>query len=177
MDSKEIKKEAKELYENYFASVKHDTQYDYEFEQLISQQEKQAEQEVIEFLQPWFQILEESIQWLANLIAILDRLLVYSDVSNAHRAAWSLVGASCAHSLAIRRLVLSGLDSSARTILRSLDEHLIACIVLLHDRDMAEMFHNAQDIDDANRFWYEKLRTKALSKRLAEYVNENETHD
>lgn len=172
MDSKEIKKEARELYETYFASVKRESQYNYDFEQLIRQQEKQAEQDVIEFLQPWFQILEESIQWLANLAAILDRLIVDSDVSNAHRTAWALVGASCAHSLAIRRLVLSGLDSSARAILRSLDEHLIACIVLLHDRDMAEMFHNAQDINDANRFWYEKLRTKDLSKRLTQIEKE-----
>ena len=172
MNSKEIKKEAKELYESCFASVKRDCQYQDDFDQLIRKQEKQAEQDVIEFLQPWVQIFEESIQWLANLAAILDRLIVHSVVSNAHRTAWSLVGASCAHSVAIRRLVLSGLDSSARAILRSLDEHLIACIVLLHDRDMAEMFQNAQNIDDANKFWYEKLRTKALRKRLNQIEKE-----
>jgi hypothetical protein len=172
MNSKEIKKEAKELYESYFASINRDCQYQDNFDQLIRQEEKQAEQDVIKFLQPWVQILEESIQWLANLAAILDRLIADGVVSNAHRTTWSLIGASCVHSVAIRRLVLSGLDSSARAILRSLDEYLMICIVLLYDREMAEGFQSAQNIDDANKFWYEKLRTKALRKRLNQIEKE-----
>lgn len=172
MDSKAIKKEAKELYDTFFASVKRKSRYHRGFNRVIRSQEKQAEKDVIEFLQPWFQILEESIQWLGYLAAILDRLLLDGGVSNVHRIVWALVGASCVHSLAVRRLVLSGLDSSARAILRSLDEHLMACIVLLHDRDMAEMFYKAQGIDDANKFWYENLRTKTLSNRLTQIEKE-----
>ncbi len=166
MNTNEIKKETKDLYDGYFASVNRECQYDDRFEQLINKQENQAKRDVIGYLQPWVQILEESIQWLANLTAIFDRLISDKAVSNAHRTAWSLIGASCLHSVAIRRLVLSGLDFSAKAILRSLDEHLTACVVLLHDRDMAEMFQTAQDADDANRLWYEKLRTKNLTKRL-----------
>jgi hypothetical protein len=172
MNTKEIKKEAKDLYDGYFASINRECQYDDCFEQLIRQQEKQAKRDVIGYLEPWVQILEESIQWLSNLTAILDRLISEEAVSDAHRAAWSLIGASCVNSVAIRRLVLSGLDFSARAILRSLDEHLTTCVVLLHDREMAEMFQKAQDVNDANKFWYEKLRTKDLNKRLYQIEKE-----
>jgi hypothetical protein len=37
---------------------------------------------------------------------------------------------------------------------------------------MAEVFQSDQNIDDANKFWYEKLRTKALRKRLNQIEKE-----
>lgn len=172
MNTERIKKEAKDLYQGYFESVNRECQYDDHFDQLIIQHEKQATREIIGHLQPWVQILEESIQWLSNLTAILDRLVSDEAVSNAHRAAWALIGASCVHSVAILKLVLSGLDFSARAILRSLDEHLTTCIILLPDREMAEMFQKAQDADDANKFWYENLRAKDLNRRLNQIERE-----
>ena len=166
MDPKEIKREANQLWEGYFHDVMRKCQYEKNFGKFIRQQEARAEKEAIAYLQPWLQILEESIQWLANLAGILDRLVDENCTSNSLRIAMVLVGASCAHAVALRRLVLSGLDSSARAILRSLDEHLMACIVLLHDRDLANAFQRAQDIQDASEFWYRNLKTKALNKRL-----------
>lgn len=167
MKTKEIKKEAKQLWETYFTKVMRDCQYDDKFEKLIRQQEKQSEKETIAHLQPWLQILEESIQWLANLSAVLDGLIrKKKSKSKSLLTAWALVGASCTHALALRRLVLSGLDSSARAMLRTLDEHLMVCIVLLHDRNLADSFQQAQDDKAANDFWYKHLNTKALKKHL-----------
>jgi len=166
MDPKEIRREAKQLWKVYFRDVMRKCQYEKNFGKLLRQQEAQAEKEAIVHLQPWLQILEESIQWLANLAGILDRLVDENCKSNSLRMAMVLVGASCTHAVALRRLVLSGLDSPARAILRSLDEHLTACIVLLHDRDLANAFQRAQDLQDASEFWHKNLTTKAINKRL-----------
>lgn len=79
---------------------------------------------------------------------------------------WAMVGASCAHAMAVRRLVLSGLDTPARAEARTLDEHLCACIAFLHDRKLAERFQQCQTKEDASQFWYENLNTKAVRKHL-----------
>ena len=87
------------------------------------------------------------------------------------RTGWVLVGASCAHTVALRRLILSGLDSTAKATLRILDELLVACIVLLHDPKLDSDFQNAQNDDEANMFWYQNLNTKSLRKHLSKMEN------
>ena len=165
MGQETIKTECKRLWQNHFKNVRRKCQYDSDFANIIKKCEKIAESEAIEHFQPWLQILDESIQWLANLTGILDRILDKNS-SPELKTAWALVGASCAHAVALRRLILSGLDSTAKAVLRILDEHLITCIVLLHDSKLACDFQNAQDDHEANTFWYQNLNTKALRKHL-----------
>jgi len=149
-----------------FADACRQSQYDTSFVELLAERERESEAVVGKHLQPWLHILEDSIQWLANLAAILDRLNTDGVLNSAERAIWAMVGASCAHAMAVRRLVLSGLDTPARAEARTLDEHLCACIAFLHDRELAERFQQCQTKDDAARFWYENLNTKALRKQL-----------
>jgi hypothetical protein len=149
-----------------FADALRPSQYDADFAKLLSKRESEAEAIVTKHLQPWLHILEDSIQWLANLTGILDRLNTHRKLGNAERSILALVGASCAHALAVRRLVLSGLDTPARAEARALDEHLCACIAFLHDRGLAERFQQCQSKEDVGQFWYENLNTKALKKHL-----------
>lgn len=149
-----------------FADACRESQYDADFVELLAKREQESEAVAAKHLQPWLHILEDSIQWLANLAAILDRLNTEGALSSAEGSIWALIGASCAHAMAVRRLVLSGLDTPARAEARTLDEHLCTCIAFLHDRDLAERFHQCQDKDDAAQFWYENLNTKALRKHL-----------
>lgn len=149
-----------------FADACRPSQYDTSFVALLANRERECEAIAAKHLQPWLHILEDSIQWLANLAAILDRLNTDGALNNAERTIWAMVGASCAHATAVRRLVLSGLDTPARAIARTLDEHLCACIAFLHDRKLAERFQQCQSKDEAAQFWYENLNTKAIRKHL-----------
>lgn len=149
-----------------FADAGRESQYDSNFGELLTKRERESESIVAKHLQPWLHILEDSIQWLANLAAILERLNTEGALDKAGRTIWVMVGASCAHAMAVRRLVLSGLDTPARAEARTLDEHLCACIAFLHDRQLAENFQGCETKDDAAQFWYKNLNTKAMSKHL-----------
>lgn len=149
-----------------FADACRPNHYDGNFSKFLSQNEQVAEEVAAKHFQPWLHILEDSIQWLANLAGVLDRLNTDGSLGNAERSIWALVGASCAHAMAVRRLALSGLDTPARAEARTLDEHLCACIALLHDRQLAERFQQCQSKEDAAQFWYENLNTKSLKKHL-----------
>lgn len=149
-----------------FAEACRPTQYDASFVKYLTQRERVAEKTARKHLQPWLHILEDSIQWLANLAGILDRLNTVGKLGPAEKSVWALVGASCAHAMAVRRLVLSGLDTPARAEARTLDEHLSACIAFLHDRQLAERFQLCQSKEEASQFWYEHLNTKSLKKHL-----------
>ncbi len=67
-----IKNEINELWDYYTKRPQIKSPYDNEFNKTILEHEKQAENDAIENLSPWLQILEEGIQWLANLNATLD---------------------------------------------------------------------------------------------------------
>ncbi|MCK9383406.1 MAG: hypothetical protein M0Q15_02030 [Nevskia sp.] len=161
-----IRDESLSEWKQAFANVYRQSQYDENFCELLAKRERASEAAAAKHLQPWLHILEDSIQWLANLAAILDRLNTDGALNNAERAIWAMVGASCSHAMAVRRLVISGLDTPARAEARTLDEHLSACIAFLHDRELAEQFHQCQTKDDAAQFWYKNLNTKALRKHL-----------
>jgi hypothetical protein len=161
-----IRAEAQTEWTLAFADACRPCLYDNSFVKLIVEREQESEAIAATHLQPWLHILEDSIQWLANLAAILDRLNADSALDNAGRAIWAMTGASCAHAMAVRRLVLSGLDAPARAEARSLDEHLCACIAFLHDRDLAKRFQQCQEKEAAANFWYDHLNTKRLRKHL-----------
>ena len=166
MTPSEIRALAKEEWLFTFDKAKRSSQYDENFVTYIESRENAAKQEVIEHLQPWLHILEDSIQWLANLAGILNRMNSEKKLDSAQQSIWALIGASCAHAVAVRRLVLSGLDTSARAIARVLDEHLCASLVFLHKRELGAQFHQCADDDTAAQFWYKHLNTRALKKHL-----------
>jgi hypothetical protein len=162
----DIRKEALAEWTQGFADACRQNQYDSNFIDLLAERERDSEAIAAKHLQPWLHILEDSIQWLANLAAILDRLNSDGSLNNAEKTIWAMVGASCGHAMAVRRLVISGLDTPARAEARILDEHLCACIAFLHDRELAKQFQQCQSKEDAEQFWYKNLNTKALRKHL-----------
>ena len=93
MNQENIRTECKNLWQKHFKNVMRKCQYDSNFAETIKNKEEIAEKEAVEHFQPWLQILDESIQWLANLTGILDRLLDKNSSSEL-RTACALVGAS-----------------------------------------------------------------------------------
>lgn len=165
---KSIKNEINELWDYYTKKAQITSPYDNEFTKTILEIEKKAEKDATEKLNPWLQILEEGIQCLANLNAILDIALTGSDGKSYLRVPWALTGAACVQSVAIRRLVLSGLDSPARSIQRSLDEHLIACIVTLGKKELRKGFFEPDSPKEAKLFWHKQLTSKKIESHLNE---------
>jgi len=162
------KREINELWDNFTKKAQINSPYDREFNETILEFEKKAEKVALEKLSPWLQILEEGIQWLANLSATLDVALKESNGGSSLRVPWALAGAACVQAVAIRRLVLSGLDSPARSILRTLDEHLMVCVVTLAKKDLRDGFFRPDSPDEAKTFWHKELTSKNIESHLFE---------
>ncbi len=141
--------------------------WDKDFLKLLKEQETQAEEEAANRLEPWVSIFNEGIQWLSQLhISLANTLNECEQISEQIKATWALTGAACAHSVAIRRLVLSGLDSSAKIILRTLTEILNVCMAIINDPLLASEFCSVQDFKKAKEFWHRELSPKKQRELL-----------
>ncbi len=163
---KDIREEANHYWNGAFEYADLPSQYDRDFRKHIAKIESENEQECFEHLQPWLHILEDGIQWLANIAGIFHRKISEGAPDKAQQSIWALISASCAYSVAVRRLVLSGLDTPARSAARSLDEHICTCIALMSDRKLALNFHECKTNEEISAFWYKNLNTTALKKHL-----------
>src|SRR2546426_717725 len=121
-------------------------------------------------------ILDEGILWLSVLPIALEHTLGSDD---RRRAAWALCGTACSQAVAIRRLILSGLDIPAVVLRRTMSESLFKCIALIRQADLAKRFVEAQSDEEANRVWSQALRPSRVEKVLAEVETElfGEAHD
>jgi len=167
MKHKDIEHEVQNLWEKFFSDAMCEPKNIREYASFMTEIERKAEFTAKEHLQPWLTIFETSIHWLSHISVVLDQCIHAGTDRNDLRSVWALVGASCAHAVAVRRLVLSGLDTPARAVLRCLDEHLMACLVMLDDSAVAQMFHASQDPKESRAFWHRYLQTKELRKRLS----------
>lgn len=118
-------------------------------------------------LEPWITLSGHCLVWVSHLRICLEDVVAQSD---RHRAAWALTGYASAHGLGVRNLVLSGLDSAARALLRTYIEALTVCLLCLDDQVLAEQFVAAQEPRDALRLWRTELSGQRLRDRLTTAV-------
>lgn len=167
MNVESIHKKSLELWDKYFRDAHRESQYDKEFRVFIDNLRKNEEENAEAALQPWLQIFEDEIQWLSNIWGILSRKIdADGDNDELLLSTWSLVSSSCNYAVAIRLLVISGLDNPARAAARSLDEHLCTSIAILNKPELATGFQSSQFHADASQFWYENFNNKKLRKHL-----------
>lgn len=167
INSDSIRRESLALWSEYFRDAHRDSVYDEEFRCFIDKLRMQAEESSASALQPWLHILEDSIQWLANIWGILSRKIQSSgDNDKLLLSIWSLVSSSCNYAISARLLVISGFDNSARSIVRALDECLCVCITILYRPELAVGFQSSQSHEETSKFWYENFNTKRLRKHL-----------
>lgn len=118
-------------------------------------------------MEPWISILDEGIQWLAQLHMALS--LARSGNFEKDKeilVPFALVGSACANSVAIRKLILSGLDGSAKVLVRTLKQTLNICIAVIDNIKLANEFIAAQDFSIAKKFWNQKLSPNKLNSIL-----------
>jgi hypothetical protein len=166
MTPTEIRSEIEESWNLSFEKHGFEPSHDPDFNKFIDRHERTQQREAKLHLQPWLCLLEQSTQWLAQLFLLFEERNDGRQRSKLELSVWALLGASTTYCLAVRRLVLSGLENPARAAARSLDEHLCTCLALLHDSALAEGFQQTHQAEEAEKFWYENLNTKALRKYL-----------
>lgn len=166
ISSYSIRRESLELWREYFRDAHRVPVYDEEFRCFVDKFRLQAEQGSASALQPWLHILEDSIQWLANIWGILSRKINSHGNDELLLSVWSLISSSCNYAVSARLLVVSGFDNSARSIVRALDEYLCVCIAVLYRPELAVGFQASQSPEETSRFWYENFNTKRLRKHL-----------
>jgi hypothetical protein len=120
------------------------------------------EKEAVANLQPWLTILDEGIETLLSLHDLILWKRKEGDCTSSP-VYFVLTGRSCALAAAIRHLIVSGLEESARPVVRSLAETLNLGLVALVDAKVAEAFLEAVDESAAKEFWkshvaYGKIR-------------------
>ncbi len=139
--------------------------YYFDFKNDLEEIHSKAAEESNKFLQPWLSILELEIQWLALVNTALNDNLEASRGELV--ATWVLTGVACAHAVAIRKLCLCGLDTSARIILRSLIETLDICILTTFDAESRIKFIRAHEPNEAEKTWRNFLSGKNLERSYA----------
>ena len=162
-----IHSEIKQLWSEVSGEVDLEIGFDVLPSDLLAEADAEASAAGLQHFQPWLAILEQCIQWLAGLHASMAEALSNGAVDREDRAPQAVIGAAAAYATAVRRLVLSGLDSPARAVLRSLAESLNLATALLSDADFRRAFGSREASENPNEFWYQNLRDRELQKRLA----------
>jgi len=108
----------------------------------------------------------EGALWLAHLYASWETSALFPVGSGADRIAHGLVGTAAHHAVGVRRLVRSGLDFSARIVLRSLQETMFLAILMHASKELRTEYHAAQDPEDARAFWFKRLSRREIGRRL-----------
>jgi len=135
--------------------------------ELLKLSERDASRQTRRSLQPWLRIVEEQIYWLATFyIAWLTQKGHSEACSPSDRAPFELLGAITTYAVAVRRLVLSGLDFPARAVLRPLVEAAFTALILLPDAAMRKEYTDVEDDEQARRFWRKRMTRRERARRL-----------
>ena len=100
---------------------------------------------------------------------------------NAWRAHLALSGCIVSQLIAVRKLVVEGLDIPAKQVARSIVEYSDVAILLSIDESLVENFVKSQEIEDQNAFWYKYVSKgkarRAYYRKLVEVVGEKVAQD
>lgn len=102
-------------------------------------------------------------QWCMNRSFVI--VMESKEANDRLRASGSLIVFIQCQMLAIRLLVVNGLDTQARGLCRPLREAVSLLVLIQDDPGMANEFVSAQDPRQANEFWTKYVRKDRAKKR------------
>ena len=137
------------------------------FSELCGALETEYRRHAIDRLQPWLGIFEFGIEWLTYVHMGLDTQHSNHD-RPYHRVASALTGSAVSFGYSLRTLCLSGFVTPALTLLRTYDEALLLCLAALYDEDFAHAYQNAQNAEQARKFWDEHASPTRLQRRMTQ---------
>ncbi len=122
-------------------------------------------------LNNWLLVFDECGAWFANLAILLMFSLIVAPSGDIQlrRVLACVIGNISSQIIAIRKLVLSGLDVQAKQLLRILIENIDVSLLIAQDKDALGDFELTIDELSSNDFWHKhiskgKIRTKIHSK-------------
>lgn len=125
--------------------------------------ERQSKTDVRKHLTLWLAIFDEALQFLLLLNRLTHQCFSESD-KKITRSFVMLLARIIALTIAIRRLVTSGLEDAARPVARSFIETMDLALVCLYDDDFARDF--SAEGYDSNQFWKSHIGFGKLNFRL-----------
>lgn len=109
-------------------------------------------------VQDWLVVFDEFLAFFSS-VAFAFRLDLLSDgAPSAEKRTFAVLsGCIVSQLIATRRLVLAGLDVPAKQVVRSLNEYIDVATLLSDRHDLIEEFAQADDRDQANKFWHRHM--------------------
>lgn len=118
----------------------------------------------------WLALTDEALHFLLSVYRFSEENVekVHEESVRIAVAFRSLLARMCALTVAVRRLVVAGLEDAARPVMRSWLETLDLLIVVLADEDFAVRYSSAihNEEYDANEFWKTEIGYGRLNRRL-----------
>lgn len=134
---------------------------------LISFSKSKSKKDKLPALDAWLVIYDEFISWWSSLVLVLFARMLkpYARNKKIVRACFSLGSSVLADLIAIRHLVMAGLDVPAKQLLRSACEHLDVIALLVLRPELAPAFLKTQTDKTANEFWHRYI-AKGKAKKV-----------
>lgn len=136
--------------------------------EFVSELELSSRKQTQVKLQPWLGIFEFGIEYLSYIHVALSETLPGRNkaIEARHKAAYVLTGSAVSFGLSARLLCISGFDTPARALLRTLVEAIFLCLAVLDDDALAQSFVKAQEDQDIKNFWHMQASPKKLHERI-----------
>jgi hypothetical protein len=136
-----------------------------DIEQELTRVGAKCESEAKEHLSDWLALIDESLQAVLQLHALMHAKQRESLDSHPITVLMCTArGAACL--IGIRHLLSKGLEDVARPVARSLFETLDLALACLAEREFAEKYLGSEERYDANEFWSAEIGYGKMSKRL-----------
>lgn len=139
------------------------------FDVFLSEHAQVIKIDVDEHLKEWLDVLDIGYQWLTYLFISLHAEIGFSEPKDRVNVPMALIGTGCTQVLAVRNLVVNGLDSAARVMMRCLWETLLTCLKLEMKPELKpEYVKVGEDGRGSAKFWREHLSSSQLGLNLVD---------
>jgi hypothetical protein len=120
-------------------------------------------------LENWIAILDEFISRFLSLNNCINLMIRReSPYLEEFRIFFPLLGSILTQFLAVRRLIMAGLDTAAKQNLRVLVEYIDVSVHLNCNRELISEFRKTEDLEEANRFWHNYIKAGRSRKTYDE---------
>lgn len=136
------------------------------FNELLQEAETEARAATKNALQPQLAFFEFGLEFLSYVHIALSSTDSLGPSNERSRAAWVLTGSAVSFGVSIRSLVISGLDTPARALLRTYVETLLLCTAVLHDPALGDAYVAADTDAKIKDFWHSTVSPKRLHERI-----------
>lgn len=158
--------EIEERWRTVYSEMGRDPASRHGFNELLLEAETEARAKTSTAFQPHLAIFEFGLEFLSYIHVALSSTEGFGPSNENVRAAWALVGSAVSFGVSIRSLVISGLDTPAKALLRTYVETLLLCVAVLHDRSLGRAYIAAETDAQIKDFWHSVVSPKRLHEKV-----------